>query len=151
MGQVAKAETTPFILPAAPQEEAVPELKLFTEKTDIRVQKRPENPTSVRLSSWCSPSDGGSCSSVSCWEVGLPLQGDPWASPQAPTHLIILTGWKIRGEIIFRQGYLLFSLRFVFFSHHGLHTCKNIRKDYLGQGPETRFFSFTVLFSVLHL
>lgn len=82
---------------------------------------------------------------------GCPFKGTP-GLPHKPPH--ISSSWqagRLRGEIIFRQGYLLFSLRFVFFSHHGLHTCKNIRKDYLGQGPETRFFSFTVLFSVLHL
>lgn len=127
VGQVAKAETTPFTLPAAPQEEAVPKLKLLTEKTDITVKKKKGQKNQAQLLLFSS--DGYNCSSVS-WEVGLPLQGDPWASPQAPTDLIMLTGWQKRGEITFRQGYLLFSLRFAFFSNHSLHICKNIRKDH---------------------
>lgn len=81
MGQVAKAETTPFTLPAAPQEEAVPKLKLLTEKTDITVKKKKGQKNQAQLLLFSS--DGYNCSSVS-WEVGLPLQGDPWASHKPP-------------------------------------------------------------------
>lgn len=96
VGQVAKAETTPFTLPAAPQEEAVPKLKLLTEKTDITVKKkRPKKP--------------GSAPAVLLWWLQLQqclLGGGaapsrrPLGFPQAPTDLIMLTGWKKRERLL---------------------------------------------------
>lgn len=41
--QVAKADRTLCTLPAAPEGEAIPKLKLLTEKTDVTVQERPKN------------------------------------------------------------------------------------------------------------